>query len=663
MIANFRKSLRSWATIGLLLFSLIAIVATGFGTGGFGGLGSLTKSSGASDGSDRLATVEGRAISADEIRGLVNKAFSRAHQQQPTLDMAAFLAQGTYDAVLEQTIVADALQAFADHQGLVISQTMIDREIANLPAFRTFTGQFDQNLYRQQLQQMGLTEAKLREDIAQSLTQRQLIGPIALGARAPEAIAREYANLLLERRQGLVAVVPNAMLAAGINPSDAEIAAFYRANRVAFTIPERRVIKYAVIGPEQVAQTPPPTDAEIAQVYRNSPRSFGARETRTLQSITFAGSGADVQARANAFAQRVRGGTNFVAAAQQAGFTAADVTFSNQTRDQFAGVTNPQVAAAAFAAAQGAVVGPTRSELGWHVVRVDHVTTVAARPLEAVRGEIAAWLNQRKRADALAALVGQAEEQLSSGASFEEVARAHNLTIVTTPPVTANGQPVGGPPWTAPPELAPLIHAAFDMDAEDSEPSIQTIAANERYAMLGLERVVPAAAAPLAEISQQVRQALIQQRARQMARALADRIVQRINSGTPAAQAFAEAQPRIQNSRPVNLTRLDISHQGQQTPPPLIALFQTPQGHARVVPADNNAGWFIVVHQQRTAGDASTNTALVQQMRTQFNSLVSEELAQQFAHAIELRSEISRDEDAIRRAREQMMGSARPPAG
>jgi peptidyl-prolyl cis-trans isomerase D len=181
--------------------------------------------------------------------------------------------------------------------------------------------------------------------------------------------------------------------------------------------------------------------------------------------------------------------------------------------------------------------------------------------------------------------------------------------------------------------------------------------------MLGIERVVPAAAAPLAEIGQQVRQALIQQRARQMARALADRIVQRINSGTPAAQAFAEAQPRIQNSRPVNLTRLDISHQGQQTPPPLIALFQTPQGHARVVPADNNAGWFIVVHQQRTPGDASTNAALVQQMRTQFNSLVSEELAQQFARAIELRSEISRDEDAIRRAREQMMASARPPAG
>src|SRR6185295_2745286 len=114
----------------------------------------------------------------------------------------------------------------------------------------------------------------------------------------------------------------------------------------------------------------------------------------------------------------------------------------------------------------GAVVGPTRTELGYHVMRIDHVTTVAARPLESVRAEIAAFVNQRKRAEALAALVQQAEEQLSSGASFEEVARAHNLTIVTTPPVTATGQAVdAGTPWTAPADLAPLLHSAFDIDA------------------------------------------------------------------------------------------------------------------------------------------------------------------------------------------------------
>src|SRR5215218_5571130 len=92
MIAKFRKSLRSWATVGLLLIALIAIVITGFGTGGFGGLGSLNSGGGASDGSDTLATVDGRKVTASQVSDMVNRAFVRARQQQPTLDMAGFLA-------------------------------------------------------------------------------------------------------------------------------------------------------------------------------------------------------------------------------------------------------------------------------------------------------------------------------------------------------------------------------------------------------------------------------------------------------------------------------------------------------------------------------------------------------------------------------------------
>ena len=656
MIANFRKSLRSWATIGLLLFALIAIVVTGFGTGGFGGLGSLTKGSGTEAG-DRLATVEGRTITGAEVRDSVNRAFSRARAQQPGLELSSFLAQGAFEAVLNQMIGDYAIQGFAMRQGLRVSTTMIDRRIANEPIFRNLTGQFDQNTYRQQLQALRMSEGQLRDQLTLEAFRRMLVGPVVLGARSPEGVAREYANLLLERRQGVIALVPNQLVAAGINPTDAEVAAFYRANRAAFTIPERRVIKYAVIGPEQVGQIAAPTDAEIAAVYRNSPLSYGARETRTLQSIVL-----PTQQAADAFAARVRGGASFVAAAQQAGFAAGDVTFPDRNRAQFAAVTNAQVAAAAFAAAQGAVVGPTRSELGYHVVRVDHITTVAARPLESVRGEIAAAIERRKRADALNALVTQTEDQLSDGASFEEVARAHHLNIVTTPLVTATGQTAGGAPWTAPPELATLLQPAFDIDAEDPAPTVEAITANERFALLGIDRTVPAAPAPLAEIAPQVREALIQQRARQQTRAIADRIAARINGGTPAATVFAEAQPHIPAAHPVNLQFLELSRQGRQVPPAVIALFRLAQGHAQIVPAENGAGWFIVVHEHRTPGDASTNTQLIQSLRSQFNNGISEELAQQFARAIELRGSVSRDEDAIRRARDQMTGTATPPA-
>ena len=51
-----------------------------------------------------------------------------------------------------------------------------------------------------------------------------------------------------------------------------------------------------------------------------------------------------------------------------------------------------------------------------------------------------------------------------------------------------------------PPELQPLLTAAFEVDADNPEPIVEQVVANQRFALLGVERVIPAAAPPLAQI-------------------------------------------------------------------------------------------------------------------------------------------------------------------
>ena len=651
MISGFRKSLRSWATVLLLFLALVAIVVTGFGTGGFGGLGSL--SGGGSQAGDTLATVEGKAIPASEVSDLVNRQYVAARQQRPTVTMAELLAEGLFEQTLNQLVTQSAIEHYAGERGLVVSDRLVDKMIVNIPEFRNFTGQFDAATFRQVLDSQNLTEGRFRQDIARQLLQRQLLAPIAVGARVPQGIAREYANLLLERRRGTIGFVPTEALTAGINPSDAEIAAFYRSNRQGFTLPERRVIRYALIGAEQVGQAGAATDAEIAQVYRANQARFGARETRTLQQVVLPS-----QDAAQAFAQRVRSGTSFADAASQAGFSARDISFENQSREQFAGATTPQVATAAFGAAQGSVAGPVRSELGFHVIRVERINSTPARSLESARAEIAAFIERRKRVDALNDLLTRIEDQLADGASFEQIARAERLTVISTPPITAAGRTAEGQPYAAAPELTRMLGTAFGIDAEELEPTVETLEANSRYALLSVERVDPAAPPPLAQIRDRVRTALIQRRALERARQIADAIVRQANGGTALAAAFARVQPRLPAPESVEMRRVDISRGGQQPPAALLTLFSVPQGRARVVPAPNRAGYFVVFHAQRTPGNAASEPALIQQTLTQFNSNASEEMAQQFARAVELRSEVTRDEEAIRRARAAAGGVA-----
>lgn len=644
-----RRRFRSFVMAVILGIALIAIVVTGFGTDGMGGLGGV--GGGQTQAGTRLARVDGQAVTETELNDLINRQFAQMRQQQPTLDMATFLQMGAFDQLLDQLITGRAIDAFGRAQGLTVSQTMVDREIVNIPAFRNFAGQFDNNAFQQALRSQNMTEASLRTDIARSLMQRQLLGPIALGARVPEGVAREYANLLLERRTGTIGVVPAAALTQGINPNDQQIAAFYQQNRARFAIPERRVIRYAMISADLVASRAAATDAEVQAYYRENQAQYGPRQTRTLQQVVL-----QDQRAAQAFLQRVRGGTAFVEAASGAGFSSNDITFAGQSQEQFAQATSPDIARQAFAAQQGAIIGPIRSELGFHVVRVEAVQSTPARALESVRAEIAAAVTQRKTADLLAALVSRVEDGLADGGSLEEVAQANGLRLTATPPITAAGQ-VPGQTFIVPPELQPLLRAAFEIDPEDPEPVVETVTQNERFALVGIDRVVPAAPPPLAQIRDQVRSALVEQQALARARQVAQGIVDRINGGMAPAQSFAQAQG-VPAPQAVNLQRMEISRGGQQVPPPLLALFSLPQGRARIVPAPNNAGFFVVHHATRTAGNAADQPQIIATTRQEFSQSAAEEIAQQFARAVEMAASVERDQAAITVMRNRLSGNA-----
>jgi peptidyl-prolyl cis-trans isomerase D len=655
MISGFRKSLRSWATIALLMLALVAIVITGFGTGGGGGIDSLS-GGGSSPAGEQLATVDGDPITSSAVNDQFNRAFQQLRQQLPNLEMAEYLNQGGYEGAVTALINFAALRRYGEARGLVVTEQMVDRFIVNQPVFHDAVGQYDPARFQQFLQATGVNERALRSDIARDLMRQQLIDPVRLGMRVPQGVARFYAAARLEQRRGTIGVVPVGALEAGINPSEAEIAAHYARNRARFAVAERRVIKYAVIGAEQ-APPAAPTEAEIAAVYRNTPR-YQQRETRTIQSITF--SRGNAQATAQAFAQRVRGGTPFVDAARAAGFAASDVTFTDQSQAQFAAVTSNEVAATVFRAAQGSVTGPVRSPLGVHVVRVERVTPIAGRPLEAVRADIVRELERRKRGAAVTELASRLQQQLDEGGSLEEVARAARLTVVTTPPITAAGLQANGQPWQVPADLRPLLAGAFEIDAEDPVPAIAAIQENARYALLAIDRVEPSAVPPLAQIRERVRAALIREQALRRARDLANAIVARINSGVPAARAFAEAQPRLPAPESIDMRRLDIMRTDRQAPPPLMTLFRLRPGTAEAIAAPNGAGWFVVAAQQSVPGNAAQAAASVGQVQQELQETAATELELQFMRAVTLRANVQRNDAAILAGRRALNGNPGP---
>ena len=254
----------------------------------------------------------------------------------------------------------------------------------------------------------------------------------------------------------------------------------------------------------------------------------------------------------------------------------------------------------------------------------------------------------------------RAEDAIADGSSFEEVARTEHLTVVTTPALTAAGQPVAGsPPVQAPPELRPLAPPP----PSTSTPTIPS-RWSSRSRPMSVTRCsastasVPAAPPPLAQIRDRVRAAYVQRAALLRARAaVADAIAERINRGMPAAQAFAQAQLRLPPPQSVNTRRIDISAEPECAAAPSARSSPSPSIVPRSSPRRNGAGWFVVAHEQRTPGDAATNPALIANTRQQFQSVGSEEFAQQFARAVELAAKVRRNDGAIVAERRRVLSS------
>jgi peptidyl-prolyl cis-trans isomerase D len=646
MLTFFRRGIMSKIMLGVLFLSLVAIVITGFGTGGMGGLGEL-----GGLGASTVAKVGGEAITSDDLRDNTQRQLERFRQQQPELDMAQFVRRGAVDEVLEQMISAAATMDFANSVGIVASKKMVDAQIAAIPAFQNAAGKFDQGLFLAALQRERITEDQLRKEISTRLIERQVALPAGGSASVPQALALQYAALRLESRTGSVGGVPAAAMGGGNEPTDQEVADYYRKNVARYTIPERRVIRYALFGIDTLGAAAKPTDAEVQTAYDRDQANYGPRETRTLSQVVLTS-----DAAAKAFQQKLAGGTPFAQAAQQVGFGAADIALGAKTRDEVTKLSSAAVANAVFAAQKGATVGPIRDPLGWHILKVEDVKTVAGKPLASVRGEIATRLEAQKGQALLAELAARIENKVGDGASFDQVVRDEKLAVVQTPAVTAAGGAPDAQDWKVPPEFAAVLKGASLLGANEP-PQIAPVLPNQKYALVSVSQVIAAAPPPYAKVQPQVKADVVAQRAADRAKAVAQSIVSKINAGVAPAEAFRQANVALPPLQPVTAVRRDIAKPGQPPSPPLQVLFSLPRGKAKMIPAPQNRGWLIVYVDTIVPGDAAKGPEEVEKARGELTAGLGDEYAQQLVGAIRASLKIRRNETALAKLKGELAGN------
>lgn len=642
MIQIFRNIIFSKIGGGATI-ALLVLIALAFAAGDVLNFGNTTIQS-----SDEIAKVGSRKITAAEYEKAVVDAFNQEQQQNPRLTRARFIAMGGGELVLNQLLDRTAMVEFGRKHGIVAGDRLIDSELAKEPSLQGADGRFDQKLYERLLQQRGVTDKMVREGIANNLVVRQLSVPAQYGAQFPQDGTLRYSSFLRERRQGAIALLPAQVFAPAAAPSEAEITAYYNKTRAAYTVPERRTLRYAFIDASVVKAVPAPTEAEIAARYNANKAAYAASETRKIVQLVV-----PTEAAARAVMAETAKGISLENAAKGKGLS---TTALNLSKTALASQTSAAVADAAYAAKTGTIVGPARSGLGWHLLRVDAVDSKPARTLDQVRGELTAQLSEAKRRQALSDFSAKIEEEFDNGSALSDVAKELSLTPTVTEPLTADGKVFGKQGQSVPTELAKVVQAAFSMERQN-QPQLAEIDPGKRFVVFDVTQITAAAPAPLAEVRSQVVTELQLEKGQAAAKTAAQRVLAATRKGTPLAAAVAQLGVSVPPVDQVDMPRSELTARGQQQiPPPLALLFSMAQGTTKLYPAPRNRGWFLVGVTRIIPGEIPPNDPEIAQARKDLGQLAGREYAEELRRAIREEVGVTRKDTAIKAALAQVTG-------
>lgn len=643
MLSLIRRLINSRTGL-IVTFAFLAIIGLAFAASDITGLAQQGRLPTGSS----VATIGKAEISVAELKRRTQDEMENFRQRQPGLDMVQYVAQGGFDGTLERLISGYALEQFGLKTGMVVSKRAADGQIASVPALQGPDGKFSQTKYESLLAQRRLTDAQIRAEVQRSTLSQQLTVPTEGASQIPLNLAAPYAALLLEKRAGIVGFVPTNAIGVGEKPTESEVSTYYKRNLTRYTIPERRVIRYALVTPAMVKAAATPTEAEIAAAYKAQAARFAASEKRSLSQVVIGG-----KAEADALVAQIKGGAAIETAARAKGLEAAKI--ADVDKPAYAKQVTPDIANAVFAAPSGTVVGPLKSAFGWTIIRVDAVKQIAARSLDQARADLTKELGADKLVRTLGAIHDKIDDAIGGNATFAEIVADQKLQTLTTPAVIADGRDPDNGKAQPDPNLSQVIAAGFAAETGD-DPQLVPAGVDGSFAVVALDRIIPAAPPPVANISDVVMRDFAIDRARRKARQIAADIVAKVGKGTSLPDAIAQAPVKLPAVQPIGATRAQLAAATKGAPPPLVLLFSMANKTAKLLEAPNSTGYYVIYLDKIERTASVGNPQLLQAMRGDLGKVVGREYVEQFITAIRQDLGVKKNDAVIAQTRKELAG-------
>jgi peptidyl-prolyl cis-trans isomerase D len=334
----------------------------------------------------------------------------------------------------------------------------------------------------------------------------------------------------------------------GINPSDADLQAFFKTNaaRYASAVPETRKIQYVAFDASNLpGGKPKVADADILAYYNAHKDQYIVKEqvkTRHILIAVPAGSDAKTDAAAKAKAEdllkQIKAGGNFADLASKNSDDPGSKVQGGELPMYPTSGLDPAYAKAAMALNPGQTSDVVKSQFGYHIIQTEQKEAAHTKSLDEVKPEIVPVLEQQR--------AGAAEQTFASTLAtdakkngLDKVAAAKGLHVVTTDYVAKDGVIAGLA------DGSPLLTQAFAV-TKGADPA--PVSTGEGYAVFQVADIKPAHAPDFATYKAHILEDYREQQVPQLLNAQLNKLEDRAKVLNDLKKAAAEMNVPLKTS-------------------------------------------------------------------------------------------------------------------